>query len=189
MNRYRWLARSWAIHLALLTGVSHADMTWTTDPSPEAMLSAVVAESQPTVADPFATGQLTATLSAASSRLELPAEGTFFGGSVLPLAGSAVRSFALAVTPPAASQPLSLWHFITTVRALQADRSFALLDNNLRILELSSSSATGAVPLRGSAWFLVIGLLGFAGVQLTQRQERASTRSGGAGLATPIAAV
>jgi hypothetical protein len=132
---------------------------------------------------------MAATSPAASSTLEFPAQTALAGPTVLAPAGSAVRSFALAATPQTEMQPLSLWQFITSVRALQADRSFALLENNLRILELSSSSATGAVPLPGTAWFLVIGLLGFAGVQLTQRQDRAPTRAGQPRIASPIAAV
>jgi hypothetical protein len=41
----------------------------------------------------------------------------------------------------------------------------------LRILQLSASPAAATtVPLPGAAWFMVIGLLGLAGVKLTERK-------------------
>lgn len=71
---------------------------------------------------------------------------------------------ALAIgsrTRPTAST-LSLWAFITTVRAQQSGERFVILEANTSLLQLAEGPAA-PVPLPAAAWLMLAGLLGLAG--------------------------
>jgi hypothetical protein len=90
------------------------------------------------------------------------------------LAGSEGRPVILAtpvVRPALALADIGLWQFISSVRAQQQGSSLTMLEGNLRILELATTPAVSPVPLPATAWFLVMGLLGLAGVKVTGRGE------------------
>jgi hypothetical protein len=56
----------------------------------------------------------------------------------------------------------NLWSFITSIRAQQQGRSFALLESHMTILKLVDAPAAGTVPLPAAGWLLVTGLMGLA---------------------------
>ncbi|RVU45079.1 hypothetical protein [Rubrivivax rivuli] len=71
---------------------------------------------------------------------------------------------ALAIgsrTRPTAST-LSLWAFITTVRAQQSGERFVILEANTSLLQLAEGPVA-PVPLPAAAWLMLAGLMGLAG--------------------------
>ena len=99
------------------------------------------------------------------------------------IAATAVRqgkAFALAAAPTTADGPLSaglagtsLWTFVTSVRAQQQSDRFVILEANVSLLRLAEA-VPAPVPLPGALWFMVMGLLGMAGVRITGAGSRAS---------------
>ena len=88
------------------------------------------------------------------------------------LADGSLRATANAVgslTLPSGSTA-SLWTFITSVRAQQRGDTFSVLETNLILM--AESLPPSQVPLPAAAWFLVMGLLGIAGVRLTGPRTR-----------------
>ena len=88
------------------------------------------------------------------------------------LADGSLRAIANAVgslTLPSGSTA-SLWTFITSVRAQQRGDTFSVLETNLILM--AESLPPSQVPLPAAAWFLVMGLLGMAGVRLTGPRTR-----------------
>jgi hypothetical protein len=81
---------------------------------------------------------------------------------------SAVASLSRlnAVTYP------NLWSFITSIRAQQQGRSFALLETNATILRLVDSPVAGTVPLPAAGWLLATGLLGLAAGRFRKRRDK-----------------
>ena len=106
-------------------------------------------------------------------------------GTAFALAGSSAladgskRATASAVgslTLPDSSNA-SLWTFITSVRAQQRGDTFSVLETNLTLVLMAESLPPSQVPLPAAAWFLVMGLLGIAGVRLTGSGSRRSNLS------------
>lgn len=88
-------------------------------------------------------------------------------------AGTRLTETAAAVgslTAPNAGT-VNLWTFITAVRAQQRGESFTLLETQLSLFDLVEPTPA-PVPLPAAAWFLVMGLLGAAGVRLTGRSTQ-----------------
>jgi hypothetical protein len=103
-------------------------------------------------------------------------------------AGETSRAFALAAGPqpmtadlqataaalgsstlPTAAS-LSLWTFITTMRAQQQGDRFVALETSVALLRLGEGPVA-PVPLPGALWLLVMGLLGMAGVRFTSPRK------------------
>ena len=68
----------------------------------------------------------------------------------------------------------SLWTFVTSVRAQQQSDRFVILEANVSLLRLADA-VPAPVPLPGALWFMVMGMLGMAGVRITGVGSRASS--------------
>lgn len=101
------------------------------------------------------------------------AAGTSTAGTRLTDTASAVGS----LSAPEAST-VNLWTFITAVRAQQRGETFALLETQISLFDLVEPTPA-PVPLPAAAWFLVMGLLGAAGVRLTGRSGQAGAAPAG----------
>ncbi|KPF52844.1 hypothetical protein D621_11060 [beta proteobacterium AAP51] len=88
-----------------------------------------------------------------------PAAGPQAMTSELRATATAVGSSAL---PSAAT--LSLWTFITAIRAQQQGDRFVALETNVSLLRLAEGPAA-PVPLPAALWLMVVGLLGMVGVR------------------------
>lgn len=120
-----------------------------------------------------------------------------------PAASGGERAFALAVgaTPMTSKlediaaaigsrtlpteRTLSLWTFITTIRAQQQGNRFVAFETNVSLLRLAEGPVS-PVPLPGAAWLLFMGLLGMAGVRLTGKGPVAGSARA-AGFGQPLA--
>jgi len=97
------------------------------------------------------------------------------------------RAFALASTATTAEGPLSaaltgtsLWTFVTSVRAQQQSDRFVILQANVSLLQLAEA-VPAPIPLPGALWFMVMGLLGLAGVRITGTGAQARIRKSAIG--------
>ena len=72
--------------------------------------------------------------------------------------------------------PVSLWSFITSVRAQQRGDTFSVLETNLSLVGMADALPPAQVPLPAAAWCLLMGLLGMAGVRLTGQGTQRSQR-------------
>lgn len=78
--------------------------------------------------------------------------------------GSTAAAVGSGTVPGATT--LSLWTFITTMRAQQHGDRFVALESSASLLRLAEDPVA-PVPLPGALWLLVMGLLGMAGVRFT----------------------
>lgn len=113
--------------------------------------------------------------------------GTAFALAVAPSGDGTLADGSLGATANAVgslmlpnSSTLSLWTFITSVRAQQRGDTFSVLETHLSLVQLAESVPPSQVPLPAAAWFLVMGLLGMAGVKLTGPRTRRDALSTGA---------
>lgn len=138
---------------------------------------------------------LLAATAAAQADLQSPPADAVFSESSAGITTAAVTAwiqpvsrsglaFALASDSVAADGPLpisgavSLWTFITSVRAQQRGDTFSVLETNLALIGMADALPPSQVPLPAAAWFLLMGLLGMAGVRLTgQDKQRAGGES------------
>ena len=111
--------------------------------------------------------------------------GTAFALAVALPGGGALADGSLRATANAVgsltlpnSSTASLWTFITSVRAQQRGDTFSVLETNLILM--AESLPPSQVPLPAAAWFLVMGLLGMAGVKLTGQRTRRNDLATGA---------
>jgi hypothetical protein len=79
-------------------------------------------------------------------------------------ADGAVTSLGIGSLSFATPSTLSLWTFITSIRAQQQGDRFSLLETHVSLLQLAESPAA-PVPLPGALWFMVVGLMGLVGVR------------------------
>jgi hypothetical protein len=78
-----------------------------------------------------------------------------------------------------ALQTLTLWDFVAVSQAQQSARPFELVEGNLRLFQLAVDSDVAPVPLPAAGWFMVMGLLGVAGVRLSRGRPTAQPASEG----------
>lgn len=108
--------------------------------------------------------------------------------------GRSGLAFALASDSVAADGSLSsrgaasLWTFITSVRAQQRGDTFSVLETNLSLVEMADALPPSQVPLPAAAWFLLMGLLGMAGVRLTGQDKQRAGRESPVAAAQPLPA-
>jgi len=101
------------------------------------------------------------------------------------------RAHILALKPSGwpAGAGASLWTFVTSIRAQQQGDRFVILETHTSLLQLAEAPPA-PVPLPGALWFLVMGLLGLAGVRITgrggERQRTAPATLHGAALPQAI---
>ena len=85
-----------------------------------------------------------------------------------PLDDDRARILALQPSGWPSGAAASLWTFVTSIRAQQQGDRFVVLETHTSLLQLADAPLA-PVPLPGALWFLVMGLLGFAGVRVTGR--------------------
>lgn len=120
---------------------------------------------------PAATGAASAPDDAEAAWLAATAagEGRAFALAAAPMAGQGtLQSTAAAIGSRSLPTPgtMSLWTFITSMRAQQQGDRFMVLETHVSLLRLAESPPA-PVPLPGALWLMVMGLLGFAGVRAT----------------------
>lgn len=148
---------------------------------------------------------LIAASASAHAALESPPEDAVFSESSAAITTAAVTAwaqpvsrsglaFALASNSAAADGSLprsgaaSLWTFITSVRAQQRGDTFSVLETNLALIGMADALPPSQVPLPAAAWFLLMGLLGMAGVRLTGQNKQRAGRESPVATAQPLPA-
>jgi len=92
------------------------------------------------------------------------------------LAATAASSAGPAVGSPAALD-LTLWNFITNIRAQQVGNPFVQLRTSAASIDYTINNVPAPVPLPPAAWLFGIGLAALAVAHLRTRGSRASGRA------------